>query len=59
MSKQKLLKMENDAQKYELYTLSITALARERERVSQPQLFSPSCLDRPVADWPAQAAWRE
>ena len=40
-------------------TFSITALARERERVSQPQLFSPSCLSRPSGHWPVQAAWRE
>ena len=40
-------------------TLSISALARERERVAQPQLFSPSCLSRPIGRWPVQAAWRE
>ena len=37
-------------------TSSITALARERELVSQSQLFFPSCLSQPIRQWPVQEA---
>ena len=36
-----------------------TALARERELVSQSQLFIPSCLSQPIRQWPVQEAWKE
>ena len=40
-------------------TSSITILARERELVSQSQLFFPSCLSQPIRQWPVQEAWKE
>ena len=40
-------------------TSSITALARERERISQSQFVFPSCLEQPVAVWLAKATWKD
>ena len=41
------------------HTSSITALARERELVSQSQLFFPSCLSRPISHWLVKTARKE
>ena len=40
-------------------TSSITALARERERISQSQLSFQAAWNIKVAIWLAQAAWKD
>ena len=40
-------------------TSNITALTRERERISQSQFLFPSCLEQLMADWLAKAAWKD
>ena len=40
-------------------TPNITALSVNKARVRNSRSFSPSCLSRPVAAWPAEVAWRE
>ena len=40
-------------------TYSITALARERERISQSQFVIPSCFSQQNGHWPLQVPWKD